>query len=278
MYWIISVLVAILISISTASGMTDKPNVKAGLGETDSDSHKSLSRDETERFEQVYNLNPDGSVKAANISGNIRVSTWESPQVRLVAVKTAENAEILKDMELKIESTQESFYVKVKYRDRDRDNDEYRNYKNYGSVEFELTVPRTAKLTGISSVSGDITIDGTDNYTKASSVSGDVKGMNLGGTAKLSSVSGIVEADFSNVAAGSDIKLSSVSGGVILKLPSYAGASVKASTVSGKITNDFGLKVDEGKYVGASMKGSFGDGSVAVRMSTVSGRINVAKQ
>ena len=238
-----------------------------------------VMRDETERFEQVYSLNLNGRVKAANISGDIKVTTWESPQVRLVATKTAENPERLKDMELKIESTPDSFSVKVKYRNSDKDDDDDGYWRNSGrmSVEYELTVPRTAVLEGISSVSGDISVDGAGNDTKISSVSGDVKGSNLGGTAKLSSVSGDVEADFSNIAAGSDIRLNSVSGSVNLKLPSYAGATVRASTVSGKITNDFGLAVDEGKYVGASMKGTFGDGSVNVKLSTVSGRIDVSK-
>ncbi|MDH3492647.1 MAG: DUF4097 domain-containing protein [Acidobacteriota bacterium] len=255
-------------SVGVATG--ERPVERAGKA--------NVPVDETERFEQVYSLNLDGTVKASNISGDIKVSTWDSPQVRLVATKMAEDRERLKDMELKIESTPGAFSVKVKYRNHDKDdNDGYWRNSGRMSVEYELTVPRTAVLEKISSVSGNISVDGAGNESNVSSVSGDVRASNLGGTAKLSSVSGTVEADFSNVEAGSRIRLSSVSGSVVLMLPSYAGASVRASTVSGKITNDFGLEVDEGKYVGSSMKGTFGDGSVDVKMSTVSGRIKVGK-
>ena len=280
MYWLVSVVIAVLFSVSAASAMSDSPSITVRNSDHAGErvSKTTVLRDETERFEQVYSLNLDGRVKASNISGDIKVTTWESPQVRLVATKSAEDPERLKDMELKIESTPESFSVKVKYRNKNKDDDDgyWRNTGRMG-VEYELTVPRTSVLAKISSVSGDVSIDGAENQTKASSVSGDVTGANLGGTAKLTSVSGTVEADFANVAAGSEIRLSSVSGSVNLKLPAYAGASVRASTVSGKITNDFGIPVDEGKYVGSSMKGSFGDGSVNVKMSTVSGRIKVSK-
>lgn len=276
MYWLILIAMTIFCS-SSATGMNDgaAPYVERDPGEIVT---RSITiSDETERFEQVYSLNLDGKVKASNISGDIKVTTWESPQVRLVAIKSAENPERLKDMELRIESSPDSFSVKVKYQKYDDDEGYWRKAGRM-SVEYELTVPRTAVLYGISSVSGDVSIDGAGNRTKASSVSGDVRGSNLGGTAKLSSVSGTVEADFSNIEPGSDIKLSSVSGSVNLKLPSYAGAAVRASTVSGKITNDFGLNVEEGKYVGSSMEGTFGDGSVAVKLNTVSGTIAVGKQ
>lgn len=281
MYWLISIIIAVLFSVSAASGMPESSGVGVSKEYRDAErpGKAAVPVDQTERFEQIYSLNLDGTVKASNISGDIKVSTWDSPQVRLVATKTAEDPERLKDMELKIESTPGAFSVKVKYRNHNKDDDDgYWHNTGRMSVAYELTVPRTAVLEKISSVSGNVSVDGAGNESTISSVSGDVMGSNLGGTAKLSSVSGTVEADFSNVEAGSQIRLSSVSGSVLLKLPSYAGAAVRASTVSGKIINDFGLEVDEGKYVGSSMKGTFGDGSVDVKMSTVSGRIKVGKQ
>ena len=275
MYWVVSIIVAILFSVSAASGMGDAAKNKVKKKAKDK-SAKQAVLDETERFEQVYQLNPDGEVSASNISGNIKVTTWESPQVRLVAIKSAENPERLKDMELKIDSSPTRFSVKVKYRS-EKSDDGYWDDRGRMSVEYELTVPRSAVLDKITSVSGNVDVDGAGNSTRASSVSGNVSGKNLGGTAKLSSVSGTVTADFSNVEPGSNIKMNSVSGNVVLNLPSYAGATVRASTVTGKISNDFGLKVNEGKYVGANLKGTFGDGSVDVKLSTVSGQIKIGR-
>jgi DUF4097 and DUF4098 domain-containing protein YvlB len=230
----------------------------------------------SERFEQIYPLGLNGTVEAKNISGDIKLTTWDSPQVRLIAIKTASNDQRMKDLSLDIDSDANSFSVKAKYRRQDKDED-WSDRGGHLSVAYELTVPRTAVLESIASVSGNVSIDGASNDSKASSVSGDVIGRNLGGTARLSSVSGEVEADFSTVAAGGNIKLSSVSGRVNLNLPSYVGATFSASTVSGKIENDFGVEVKEGKYIGSSMKGSVGDGSIRVKLSSVSGTVRVSK-
>jgi hypothetical protein len=280
MYWLVTAIITVLVSI-TASGSvpnTQGPRVSEiqDVNEPVPAATTTTALKETERFEQIYSLNLNGSVRAANISGNIKVTTWDSPQVRLVAVKTASDAERMKDLTLQIESTADAFSVKAKYRQQDGD-DGYWDKRGHLSVEYELTVPRTAVIEKIASVSGNVAIDGSENETRASSVSGNVTGRNLGGKAKLSSVSGEVEADFSNVGAGSDIRLTTVSGSVDLKLPSYTGAKISASTVSGNISNDFGIEVDKGKYVGNSMNGTIGDGSVEVKLSSVSGRVRVSK-
>jgi DUF4097 and DUF4098 domain-containing protein YvlB len=232
----------------------------------------------SERFEKLYSLNLDGSVKAMNISGDIKLTTWESPQVRLIAIKTASDEERMKDLSLEIDSDASTFSVRAKYRNYDKDEDGNWGDRGHLSVSYELTVPSTAVLKGITSVSGDVSIDGARNRTSASSVSGDVTGRNLGGAAKLSSVSGGVEADFSTVESGSDIRLSTVSGEVNLRLPSYVGARFSASTVSGEISNDFGVEVEKGKYVGNSMNGVVGDGSIEVKLSSVSGKVRVTKE
>lgn len=280
MYWLVTAIITVLVSI-TASGSvpsTQGPRVSEmqDVNEPVPAATTTTALKETERFEQIYSLNLNGSVRAANISGNIKVTTWDSPQVRLVAVKTASDAERMKDLTLQIDSTPDAFSVKAKYRQQDGD-DGYWDKRGHLSVEYELTVPRTAVLEKISSVSGNVAIDGSENETRASSVSGNVSGRNLNGKAKLSSVSGEVNADFANVGAGSDIRLTTVSGSVDLKLPSYAGAKISASTVSGNISNDFGIEVDKGKYVGNSMNGTIGDGSVQVKLSSVSGRVRVSR-
>ena len=48
-------------------------------------------------------------------------------------------------------------------------------------------------------------------------------------------------------------------------------AEIRAETVNGRISNDFGIEVKKGKYVGSSMNGSIGGGGPASiwRRSTV---------
>ncbi|REJ76228.1 MAG: hypothetical protein DWQ47_11485 [Acidobacteria bacterium] len=230
-----------------------------------------------ERFDQTYPLNLNGDVKAANVNGSIKVTTWDSPQVRLVAVKSASNPEHLKYVDIKVESDESSFYVKADYRDRKEMADEGWRRADDLKVEFELTVPRTSNLVGISTVNGNVSIDGSDGNTKASTVNGTVRASNLGGSAKLTTVNGTVEADFEQLYQASDIKMTTVNGQVILTLPSDANATIKANSLSGSIDNEFGLPVRKGEFVGRDMHGMLGSGDVKIKMSSVSGGLTVKR-
>ena len=260
MYWLIWAIIGLVASVTSVSAMVVADEKVSTYGGT-------------ERIERTVNLDPDGSVDVSNISGDIKINVWESPQVRLVAVKKADSEERLKDFEVVIESTQRAFSVKVEYK---KQEESYR-YSGRKTVDYELTVPRTALLKRVSSVSGDILINGSEGYIKANTVSGNVEGQNLGGNVRLGTVSGTVKADVSTLQPGSNVKLVSVSGDVRVKLPDVSGATFKASTVSGDIENDFGLNVKKGKYVGASLKAIIGDGSVNVNLSTVSGDVLILK-
>ena len=257
MYWLIWAIIGLVASVTSVSAMAVADE-------------KVSTSDATERIERTVNLDLDGSVKVSNISGDIKINVWESPQVRLVAVKSADTEERLKDFDVVIDSSQRAFSVKVEYKKQDDDSYRYQGSKN---VDYEITVPRTAILKGISSVSGDIFIKGSEGMIKANTVSGNVEGVGLGGTVKLGTVSGTVRADIDSLQRGSNVKLGSVSGDVRVKLPNSVGATFRASTVSGDIKNDFGLTVKKGKYVGASLKAVLGDGSVNVSLNTVSGDV-----
>ncbi len=250
----------------TAAAVNPVPKSEVVLQQTD------------ERFEQIYSLDMNGSVKAGNINGSIKITTWDSPQVRLVAVKSSGNPEALKLVDVKVESTGSFFSVKADY--KKLENDRNRKWRELDDlkVEFELTVPRTANLDGIATVNGDVSIDGTDGDTNASTVNGTVIGRNLGGPAKLTTVNGTVEADFDDLVRSGDIKLTTVNGQVMLSLPSDANATIKANSLSGSIENDFGLPVRKGEYVGRDMHGRIGSGDVQIKMSSVSGSLSVSRK
>lgn len=239
--------------------------------------YTAVQQGQTERFEQIYSLNPNGKVKASNINGSITVKTWENPQVNLIAVKSADTAERLKDVQIEVDSTADGFSVKAKYINKERN--QKGNWKGYGEikVDFELTVPRTAALAGIATVNGNVSIAGAGGTTKASTVNGTVKATNLSGTAKLSTVNGTVEAAFSELPSGSKISLNTVNGKVALFLPSDANATIKASSLSGAIANDFGLPVRKGEFIGRNLHGKVGTGDVSIRLNSVSGGLSIRR-
>ncbi len=231
--------------------------------------------DETERFSQVYPFNPDGRIELSNINGSVTIEAWDSPQISLEAIKVADTKERLDDVKIVIDATDSEFSVSTDYKPwKDRvKSGEKEKYRSNLSVDFKLKVPRTAVLKEIETINGKVELSNLANYTEVSAVNGDVKAANLSGTAKLSTVNGTVEADFSELTAESAISLSTVNGKVRLMIPSNTNATVKADSVNGNITNDFGLTVRKGKYVGRDLYGRIGTGDAKVRLNSVNGGI-----
>jgi hypothetical protein len=58
-------------------------------------------------------------------------------------------------------------------------------------------------------------------------------------------------------------------------IPSNANASIRAGTVHGGISTDFGLKVKHGEYVGHSLDGQIGTGGPRIKLGNVNGAIRI---
>jgi hypothetical protein len=235
--------------------------------------------DETERFEQTYPLNANGRVSVSNVNGSIAVDTWDRNEVKFVAVKTADTKERLSEVEIRIDSKPDYFSVETDYGDWKRNGN--KGWKNNSRLEIEytLTVPRNASLNEIETVNGSVKIvNAGGNVVKASAVNGEVRASNLRGAASLSSVNGIIEADFDQLQTGSRISLDTVNGTVNLTIPSDANATLRADSVNGVISNDFGLPVRKGKYVGRDLYGKVGTGEVQIRLNSVNGGLTIKRK
>ncbi len=123
------------------------------------------------------------------------------------------------------------------------------------SIRFEVRVPRSVSYNfdGFSSVSGDVDVSGVTGRLRASSVSGDVKVKNVSGSANVNSVSGDVEVEVDRLDGSDDMKFSSVSGDVVVKMPSNLDADVDISSMSGSIKTDFPIEVREERHGHALM-------------------------
>src|SRR5205823_8486246 len=71
------------------------------------------------------------------------------------------------------------------------------------------------------------------------------------------------------------INLSTVNGKVNLVIPSDSSATVKADSLNGNISNDFGLPVRKGRYVGRDLYGRIGNGDVNIHLSSVNGALAI---
>lgn len=233
----------------------------------------------TEEFHQSYPLTLTGRVNISNINGDVHISAWDRNEVKIDAVKRAYNRERLSEATFDVTNTADSISIRTKYPERNP-NFDGRNWSrenNPASVEYTLTVPRGARIDSVALVNGSLDIEGVHGEVRASLVNGRVKANDLSGEVSLSSVNGAIEVNAAGLAESRSISLNAVNGSIVLSVPSGASAQVKASTVHGQISNDFGLTVEEGQYVGRNLTGQIGSGGPRIKLNNVNGSISIKR-
>lgn len=236
------------------------------------------SREELrEEFHHTYPLAAGGRVSLENIQGAVRITAWDRNEVRVDAVKRAYTAARLAEAEIRVEANADAVRIKTKYPfdTTNWESDEPQRYNNPASVEYTLTVPRGAQLEPINLVNGALDIDGIKGDVNANAVNGQVKARGLAGRVRLTVVNGRLEAVFDRIDENKTVELSSVNGQLSLTLPSDTNAELRVNTVHGNITNDFGLPVRRGQYVGRELAGRLGRGGAFVKLNNVNGQVVV---
>jgi DUF4097 and DUF4098 domain-containing protein YvlB len=224
---------------------------------------------ETEEFHKTYPLSANGRIELQNINGPVRITVWDRDEVKVDAIKRADSKHDLDEVQIKIDAGKTSLSIRTEY--ARHDHSWTRN--DPGSVDYALTVPRNARLDEISLVNGDLDIEGVSGEVRASCVNGRLQARSLSGRTQLSTVNGKLEANFDRLS--SPVEVSSVNAKVLLTLPSDAKADIEASTVSGSISNDFGIRVANHKWVGHELNGELGGGGTRVQVNNVNGRIEI---
>ncbi|HSE31966.1 MAG TPA: DUF4097 family beta strand repeat-containing protein [Pyrinomonadaceae bacterium] len=248
--------------------ITSLPDCEEPAGDT--------NQDQREEFHQTYPLSPTGRVSLENLNGGVQIRAWDRAEVQIDAVKRAYRRERLAEAKIEINASQDNIRIKTEYPDWNQSyyKDE-RRWDNPAIVDYTLTVPRKAILESIELVNGSVDIDSVEGSVKASSINGRLTARGLQGDTRLSTINGQLQATFTQLDESKPIFLQSVNGQVTLIIPSDSNASVRASTVHGSITNDFGMNVRHGEYVGHDLNGQIGNGGPRIKLSNVNGGIRV---
>jgi DUF4097 and DUF4098 domain-containing protein YvlB len=230
-----------------------------------------------EEFHQTYKLATEGRVALRNVSGGARVAVWDRDEVRVDAIKHARSRERLAEATIDVEATGDSVSVRTRYPTDELRWDSRDSRDNPASVEYTLTVPRRARVDSIELINGALDVEGVEGLLKATCVNGRLTARGIAGEARLSTINGALSAEFVRLEEGKTITLGSVNGTLDVALPSDASATLKAETFHGTITNDLGLPIRRGEYVGASLEGQLGAGGAHVKLSNVNGVIRVRR-
>ncbi|MFD8208352.1 DUF4097 domain-containing protein [Streptomyces sp. NPDC059695] len=169
-----------------------------------------------------------------------------------------------------------------------------------GVVGAEAVVTGIRGRTAVRGVTGDTTLLGLSGPVRAETVSGNLEAQSVTGALRVNSVTGdvtVIEGAGSSVKADTvsgdmvidldpgrldgppaDIRLTSVSGEVAIRLPHPADARVEASTTSGAVSNAFeDLRVG-GQWGAKSITGTLGSGRGTLKATTVSGSIALLRR
>lgn len=273
------VIIAALVSASsgTASRVQVEGVRPASIEDDRSNSDSSLEL--REEFHQTYPLAANGRVSVENLNGLVRIAVWDRNEVQVDAVKRAFKKERLKEAKIEVSASSEAIRIKTSYVDREQNfGDAARShFNNPATVDYSITVPRKARLESVDLVNGSLNVDGVEGDVKASSVNGRIIARGLRGVANISTVNGALDASFASLDEAKPISLNSVNGSVLLVIPSDANATVRAETVHGVISNDFGFDTQHGDYAGHELYGQLGAGGPRIKLRNVNGRILIKR-
>ncbi len=261
---------AVQAQIAAAAGVVNEKNFFSFSG---------LNDELREEFHQSNPLSPEGRVSLENINGAVKIKVWDRNEVQVDAVKHAYRKERLVEVRIEIDATPDFVRIRTRYPEHNENSgdDERGRYNNPASVEYSVTVPRRARLESVDLVNGALDVDSVEGGVKASCVNGRLTARGLTGEAKLSTVNGPLEALFARLDETKAISLGSVNGPVSLTIPSNSNATIKANTVHGPISNDFGLEVQDGEYVGHDLHGQLGTGGPRIKVGNVNGGISIKR-
>lgn len=146
------------------------------------------------------------------------------------------------------------------------------------SVSGEMTLDRVTGRVEANTVSGGLEARSLDGEVTFRSVSGDLT-LAGGCVARLESktVSGRVTADVELAPAG-QMRVSTLSGDVVLRLPAGAGAEAELRSASGQLNSDFSSLAAARVPGSKTLTGTLGSGSGKLAVSTMSGDVTILQR
>jgi DUF4097 and DUF4098 domain-containing protein YvlB len=228
----------------------------------------------TEVVTKSYPLSAGGTLDIATVNGRIDVVAGNKPTVEVRATKVARSAtkegaaELLKKYELKEEVASDL----VKLRVERPSGVSMSGWSQSVEVRYEVQVPAGIKVV-LNSTNGHIEVADVKGATLGT-VNGKINGRNLAGAVKASTVNGGVDLTLASVT--DEVSVETTNGGVTVRLPADARASLLGRTTNGGLRVD-GLKVDEVERSRRRLEARLNGGGTRIEAETTNGGITFAR-
>jgi hypothetical protein len=192
----------------------------------------------TEVIEKIYKVNPDASLRIDNPRGSVTIRGTDGSDAQLRAVKSASSATHLKDITVNV--TAEPGDIKIKTSFLRQKNQPF--FAGGWSVDYTLSVPRSARIARLDVDDGNVSIEGIQNAdVSANVVNGRLEVRNCCGDLKVSVANGALDLIYRTCEGpyfSGDAQV--LNGNARLSIERGASFRVRAETVNGKIANQLG--------------------------------------
>jgi DUF4097 and DUF4098 domain-containing protein YvlB len=182
-------------------------------------SGRNQTPDQDRELHQTYDLAERGVISVNNLSGYIRINSWNQNKVKVDAVKRTRDGGEIDQVRIQVNATGNRLEIRTIY-PRSRSN---------VSVDIDILAPASVVLNSITSTSGDVTLNGPFSSAIARSTSGAVVARDIREMATLSSTSGNVTV--TNI--GGELRATSTSGNVSVN---DAKSRLFSQSTSGNVT------------------------------------------
>jgi len=233
-----------------------------------------LKHSETAEWRKTYDLAPGGRVEISNINGKIVVEPSTGNAVEVRAQKTAKAAteagakEALERIEIREEVSPSSIMIATKI-------PRASGWFEMGGtqVKYTVRVPAAADVK-FTTVNGGVELMGLTGRVNAETTNGGVIARSMSGTIDASTTNGGVDVELLKVADGG-AKLECINGGIKLRLPADAKASISASITNGGI-DATGLQLETTESTRRRLEGRLNGGGPPIRLEGTNGGISIA--
>lgn len=230
-----------------------------------------LRHTETAEWRKTYEVQPGGLVEIRNVNGAIEVEAGAGNAVEVVAKKSARGAtpeDAKRNLE-RLEIVEQSDASSVKVETKAGGS----WMGSHGSITYVVRVPAGRRL-HFSTVNGGVELNSVSGEITAETTNGGVRARSVSGSITATTTNGGVEVDVAQLGE-QGARLECTNGGVGIRLPADARASISASVSNGGISTS-GLNLETTDSSRRRLEAKLNGGGPSVKLEGVNGGIRIS--
>ena len=203
---------------------------------------KQLDRTSIEVVEQTYPVDPAARLTVRNLSGSISIRGAETSELKLRATKKAASTEQLRNISINVAAETGSVSIATSVVPQKK----RAPLGATGTVDYELIVPRTARIARLDLEDGTVLVEGmAGDDVRANVVDGQLTLRNCYANLHVAIANGDLDLSFDRFGPRPLFAEAQVThGNARLSIPQDASFHARAQTLKGKVANDFADIVD----------------------------------